>query len=308
MVVRLLTLLLLVAAARADDWLVVVGRKKGPPLRIRPGKTVDPTDDPVRPGARLSPDGKRWLYAEWRDKNRDLYACDLDGKNEVRLTTNPGMDADGSWAPDGKRILFHSQRAGKWQVCLRDADGKVSVLTSDERGAWVPRLAPDGKRVAFLSLLPHQGKGWKADLVVLDLATKKRTRLVGDCWMAEYAWSPDGTRIAIGDLQWFKLVDVEKAAVEWTIVLKKKDRRFHAHAARNILWRPDGRQIAMGIHCWASRAATYRTDPSGSRVPVKPPARLGDHEIFFLSLDKSMRGVKLPEAAVPLPVRWVSAR
>lgn len=309
MVLRLLGLLLLVAAARADDWWVVVPRKEGAPLRIHAsGKIIDPAKVPVRGNARLSPDGKRWLYAEWREKNRDVFACDLDGKNETRLTRHRAMDAGASWAPDGKRILFHSQRVGNWQVWLREADGSLKMLTRDEHGAWVPRFSPDGKRVAFLSRVPHRGKGWMADLVVLDLATKKRTKLLEKSVMPNYSWSPNGKTIAISGLGWLKLIDVESAKVTKAFVFKEIDKRLHAHSANNILWHPEGKQLALAIQFYGSRAAAMRNNPMGGPAAGEFKPLPGDREIFFLSLDGTLKEVKLPDGAITRPLRWVSVR
>jgi len=69
-----------------------------------------PMDDPLPPwneGGELpaakpniSPDGKWVLFESWPDGiNHDIYLMDIDGRNRLRLTTDPGLDSDPVWTP-----------------------------------------------------------------------------------------------------------------------------------------------------------------------------------------------------------------
>jgi Tol biopolymer transport system component len=58
-----------------------------------------------------------------------------DGTGLRRLTNNRGADFSPIWSPDGKRILFASNR---------DVDDELFVMED-----WNPRLSPDGQTVAF---------------------------------------------------------------------------------------------------------------------------------------------------------------
>ena len=68
-----------------------------------------------------SPDGKRIAFESDRDghfnmpgglPNYEIYVMDADGGNQQNLTNNPNSDSSPSWSPDGKRIVFNSNRDG----------------------------------------------------------------------------------------------------------------------------------------------------------------------------------------------------
>jgi TolB protein len=54
----------------------------------------------------------------------DIFKAELDGKDLVRLTDADGYDAEGSYSPDGKKIVFTSFRDGNAEIYVMDADGK----------------------------------------------------------------------------------------------------------------------------------------------------------------------------------------
>ena len=62
----------------------------------------------------------RWDF----DPYMDIFKADPDGSNLVRLTDTPGYDAEGSYSPDGKQIVFTSFRDGDAEIYIMDADGK----------------------------------------------------------------------------------------------------------------------------------------------------------------------------------------
>lgn len=63
-----------------------------------------------------------------------------DGTNQVRLTNNPARDANPSWSPDGKRIVFWSDRDGNNEIYIMNADGSDAVRLTDNPALDV---APD---------------------------------------------------------------------------------------------------------------------------------------------------------------------
>ena len=52
-------------------------------------------------------------------------------------------------SPDGKTILFESNRNGKWALYLSNADGKNQRLIDDDDNPVVTSWSPDGQRIAF---------------------------------------------------------------------------------------------------------------------------------------------------------------
>jgi dipeptidyl aminopeptidase/acylaminoacyl peptidase len=111
----------------------------------------------------VSPDGKRIVFTLRTtdlDQNRgatDLWMVQIDGQGLRRLTSHPAGDHNPCWTPDGKAILFLSDRSGSSQVWRIPVDGgeaaQVSALPLDV-GNLV--LAPSGQIMAFsLDVFPE---------------------------------------------------------------------------------------------------------------------------------------------------------
>ncbi len=82
----------------------------------------------------------------------DIFKADLDGTNLVRLTDTPGYDAEGSYSPDGKQIIFTSFRDGDAEIYIMDADGKNPRRITHAKGYdGGPFFSPDGKKIIYRS-------------------------------------------------------------------------------------------------------------------------------------------------------------
>lgn len=90
----------------------------------------------------------RWDF----DPEMDIFRSDLDGQNLVRLTDTPGYDAEGSYSPDGKQIIFTSFRDGDAEIYIMDADGKNPRRITRSKGYdGGPFFSPDGKKIIYRS-------------------------------------------------------------------------------------------------------------------------------------------------------------
>jgi Tol biopolymer transport system component len=90
----------------------------------------------------------RWDF----DPAMDIFRADLDGTNLVRLTDTPGYDAEGSYSPDGKTIIFTSFRDGDAEIYLMDADGKNPRRITRAPGYdGGPFIGPDGRKIVYRS-------------------------------------------------------------------------------------------------------------------------------------------------------------
>jgi uncharacterized protein YjdB len=103
-----------------------------------------------------SPDGTLIAFSSnrgARDANYDLYVMNADGTGVRRLTTEPGVDGEPAWTPDGSRIVFTSARGGTNQLYVVSVDsGTARPLTTSAGGNQAPAVSPDGRSVAFVSL------------------------------------------------------------------------------------------------------------------------------------------------------------
>ena len=99
-----------------------------------------------------------------------------------------------SWSPDGKRFVFMSNGGeGNYDLYLREADGRITRITSDKEKDGHGHWSPAHDRIAFVS-----GRSGKGDVYSLDLATRTTTRLtLGEQPYLYPQWSPDGKRLAV---------------------------------------------------------------------------------------------------------------
>lgn len=89
-------------------------------------------------------------YAWAFDPHMDIFECDYQGKNLRRLTDAPGYDAEGSYSPDGTRIVYCSCKNGAGDIYVMNADGSnVRQLTDSPGYDGGPFFSPDGKRIIF---------------------------------------------------------------------------------------------------------------------------------------------------------------
>src|SRR5947209_14920287 len=99
--------------------------------------------------------GKRRRYVWDFDAHMDIFEANPDGTALKRLTDAPGYDAEGSYSPDGKQIVFCSNRSGpkNLELYIMDADGKNVRQLTKAPGCYNggPFFSPDGKQVIFRS-------------------------------------------------------------------------------------------------------------------------------------------------------------
>ena len=112
---------------------------------------------------RFSPEGKRIAFTLKDRKGRsDLALLNLETGEIQRLTEDGFHDLQPAWHPDGKRLIFSSDRNGIYNLHELDLRKKtVRRITNLMGGAFTPEVSPDGRMIAF-SLYGREG---------LDVAT-----------------------------------------------------------------------------------------------------------------------------------------
>ena len=108
------------------------------------------------PPAPQQPTG-RLVFERAVDDNTDIYMMDIDGTGLTRLTDSDGWDGTPSWSPDGKQIVFASERLGSPAIFIMDADGSNQrSLTSPDYASLMPVWSPDGSKIAFASTQAYE--------------------------------------------------------------------------------------------------------------------------------------------------------
>jgi Tol biopolymer transport system component len=93
----------------------------------------------------VSPDGKTIAF----DILGDLYTIPVAGGKATRITSGAGWDQQPRYSPDGKQIVFVSDRNGSKNIWIANADGsKAKIITKSERINFAsPIWTTDGQYV-----------------------------------------------------------------------------------------------------------------------------------------------------------------
>ena len=85
----------------------------------------------------------------------DIFMADLDGKIVKQLTSSKGYDAEATLSPDGKKMIYTSDKDGDIDLYIMDlATGKEKRVTNTlgyDGGAW---FSPDGKKIIWRASRP----------------------------------------------------------------------------------------------------------------------------------------------------------
>ncbi len=156
----------------------------------------------------ISPNGKEVVFVV----RGEVFVSSIEGGFTKRITDTPEQERSVSFSPDGRSILYASERNKIWglyQTSLTRKEEsqffnstiiKEEPILSGNTEAFQPRYSPDGNEVAYLED--------RTTVKIINLKTKA-TRLIlsgdknysyedGDQW---FDWSPDGKYLLVQFLQ-----------------------------------------------------------------------------------------------------------
>jgi len=159
----------------------------------RKGTTQSISTIPAFGIARVSPEGQRIAVEITGSDRTDLWVYDLPGGSRTRLT----FEADNQhpvWSPDGRQILFESNRVPPYNVYVISADGTGEPRQITHRSRSVYGACWSGRIVAFETKVPTTG----FDIWMMDIEDEKTARPFLNSRFDERSpsLSPDGRWIA----------------------------------------------------------------------------------------------------------------
>ena len=101
---------------------------------------------------RISPDGTRLaLNVSSDQQSTDIWIWDLRREALRRLTFGPGINGLPLWTPDGRRIIFTSNRTGVFNLYSQAVDGTGAAdrLTTSANPQYQTSITPDGRLLAY---------------------------------------------------------------------------------------------------------------------------------------------------------------
>lgn len=227
-----------------------------------------------------SPDGRRLAFVRVQGGRSDIYVANTDGSELRRLAhaiifrpmpgSSSGFGAKPAWSPDGRKIAFMSNRDGKDDIFVVNADGSGLRNLTRSRGNYPKRIwwasgdgpmwSPDGRKIVFRSdRLYHGRPGTRGD------AKEERQRrnsdeiyVVGEDGSGlrrlthnsrsdrSPVWSPDGRKILFIQLSGsvYSDGDVYVMNADGSAQRSVTPSPTHPLATDTMpAWSPDGRKI-----------------------------------------------------------------
>jgi serine/threonine-protein kinase len=143
---------------RSLDWMTRDGRTSA--LSLKKVNWSNP---------RFAPDGKRLAIQISDGSQEDIWVYDLASDHRTQLTFDPGNDTYPVWTPDGKRIVFSSDRDKTKGTNLywmnADGTGEPTRLTESPNRQIPMSWHPGGKFLAFFETVP----GNSFDVMILPM-------------------------------------------------------------------------------------------------------------------------------------------
>jgi Tol biopolymer transport system component/C-terminal processing protease CtpA/Prc len=238
----------------------------------------------------IAPDARKAVFGA----RGDLYVVGTrDGGDATRLTATPALEAEPSWFPDSRRVVYAALRGTAWNVMVQDAVTRAerAITTGTDRN-YGARVSPDGKWIAYQR---------NANEVRVVSAEGTDDRRVAEADLSEppfggaasLVWSPDSRWIAYsaGDGGWSNVfvVGLDGAA----------PRRVSFGADGNVggvQWSPDGKFIVYRSSQRTETPRVIRVD----LVTRTPRFREDQYRDLF--------GPVPPATPVPTPARDSAVR
>lgn len=191
-----------------------------------------------------------------------LWLMDIGGRPR-RIVADGYFASDPDFSPDGRSLVYTSDRAGDADLWLRElATGAERRLTALPGAQLTPRWSPDGSMIAYQD---HDGATW-----ILDVATGSVRQITPTLFMpGRPTWSPDGNVVALAAVKPYskrfregtsQILTVDLRTGELTYTEPMPHRSLATRGDDGPVWSPDGQRLAFVVE---SVAWVVRVDSAG---------------------------------------------
>ena len=225
--------------------------------------------------ASFSPDGRSVAFSLVREgspPHGDVFLMTVDGRNEVVVAGHPAEDELLAWTPDGRSLLFLSDRSGTWDIWTvhitgGKQQGEPELLKKDfGRDSQFLGFAPDGslyyKTATPLGHLYYGEVDLETGKVLVPPATVT-TRYDGP--PSRLTWSPDGRSLLYISRGRAAGLGNSNLTIRSTATGEERFLSTQLRKVWDIYWAPDSRTVlAWGMT--VKENALFRIDTETSEI------------------------------------------
>jgi Tol biopolymer transport system component len=211
----------------------------------------------------LSPDGRTVAFLRQTEADSsEIYTVPLTGGAQKRLVFEHHWTWNLMWTPDGKYIVFDSNRGNMeraWRVPVAGGPVEPEMVYPG-----VGSFSQDGRRLAYTESQTGEAAGiWRADLSSAGGPALRTRKLIYSQFLEDSAQpSPDGTRLALQSDRYGKPGQIWLNSTEGDHPVQLTNIGRHSGTPR---WSPDGRWIAFDARV-EDHAHIYVVDAEGRNL------------------------------------------
>jgi serine/threonine protein kinase/WD40 repeat protein len=193
------------------------------------------TESNVFSNAAFTPDGR--IVYDALDNNRpNIWIMNADGTNALQLTPGENFNQEPQVSPDGRFIVFTSDRTGESKIWRMNTDGSSPALLTNVSGpAYAPVISPDSQTVWFQWNRENRQVLGKIPLAGGE-AAEQQPPFGENLW----AVSPDGRQVAVAFF--------DEQTNQFKVRVRPIDREepakiFNIPASHILKWSADGKNL-----------------------------------------------------------------